>query len=291
MAQATAEIRVPGRADFGWVFLLLAGAGAILALRHRKGRASAIFAAAIVAQASVLFVLAAVRDGDTTPYMAIKMVHLALYPAAVFGAVAVASAWRVAAARARGPATPGALLRPAGAWTLVALTGILAARHVAAMPVQPMTVSGPLYEAGRWARAHVPPECVDYLVAGEQTAYWLHLAVLGSRRMSTRTADDRTFAPTENILRWINRTGMPYAVADLDDPAPRHPRERRRAGPVRHRGRRAASGRELPVERGPGGCGGSVYFAIRPASVVHGTGRPWIGTIRETSHFNARTWL
>ena len=33
--------------------------------------------------------------------------------------------------------------------------------------------------------------------------------------MSSRTADDRTFDPREQIIRWINPGGLPYAVADL----------------------------------------------------------------------------
>ena len=83
------------------------------------------------------------------------------------------------------------------------------------VPIQPPTVSNALDLAGRWARANVDPPCVDYIVADDNTAYWLHLAVLGNKRMSARTADDNTFSRREAIIRWINPGGLPYAVADL----------------------------------------------------------------------------
>ena len=77
-------------------------------------------------------------------------------------------------------------------------------------------MSESLYQAGRWAREHAPdPSCIDYIVADNHTAYWLHLAVTGNRRMSARTADDRTFETRDEILRWIRPEGLPYAVADL----------------------------------------------------------------------------
>jgi hypothetical protein len=76
-------------------------------------------------------------------------------------------------------------------------------------------VSESLYRAGEWARAHVDPACVDYIVAHDNTAYWLHLSVLGNRRMSDRTATDSTFIPRDAIVRWINQGGLPYAIADL----------------------------------------------------------------------------
>jgi hypothetical protein len=57
---------------------------------------------------------------------------------------------------------------------------------------------------------------VEYIVGDDDTAYWLHLAVLGNRRMSARTADDSTFVARDAIVRWINPGGLPFAVADLE---------------------------------------------------------------------------
>ena len=61
----------------------------------------------------------------------------------------------------------------------------------------------------------MPPGCVEYLVPNPDTAYWLHLAVLGNPRVSARTAAVETFDDRRALLRWISPGGLPYAVADL----------------------------------------------------------------------------
>jgi hypothetical protein len=76
-------------------------------------------------------------------------------------------------------------------------------------------VSLPLYEAGMWARVNVPPQCIEYLVGDDETAYWLHLAVLGNPRMSPRTGDNSTYEPDDAVLRWLTPNGLPYGIADL----------------------------------------------------------------------------
>jgi hypothetical protein len=83
------------------------------------------------------------------------------------------------------------------------------------MPQQTPIVTESLYRAGEWARTHLDPACVDYITANDNTAYWLHLSVLGNRRMSERTADGSTFNTRDAIIRWIERDGLPYAIADL----------------------------------------------------------------------------
>ena len=97
----------------------------------------------------------------------------------------------------------------------VAVLGGVVGRQAFRAPIQKPMVSESLYLAGQWARVHVEPTCVDYIVGHDNTAYWLHLAVLGNRRMSARTADDSTFITPDAIIRWIKPGGLPYAVADL----------------------------------------------------------------------------
>jgi hypothetical protein len=82
-------------------------------------------------------------------------------------------------------------------------------------------VSDDLLEAGRWARAHVPPACVDYLVGDDDSAYWLHLVVLGNPRTTARSLASDTFEPPKAIVRWILPGGLPYAIASDLDALPR----------------------------------------------------------------------
>jgi hypothetical protein len=76
------------------------------------------------------------------------------------------------------------------------------------------TISEPLLQAGQWARAHVNPGCVDYLVADGYSAYWLHLAVLGNARSASRSIDNDTYEPRAAIIRWIEPGGLPYAIVE-----------------------------------------------------------------------------
>jgi len=88
------------------------------------------------------------------------------------------------------------------------------ARAAATLDARP-AVSQPLFLAGTWAREHVPPSCVEYLVGDGYTAYWLHLSVLGNQWMSPRTGDNSTFSQRDAIVRWLTPGGLAYAVADL----------------------------------------------------------------------------
>ena len=104
------------------------------------------------------------------------------------------------------------------AWVLVAaLAASVApvARASAATLDAAPAVSQPLFLAGAWAREHVPPSCVEYLVGDGYSSYWLHLAVLGNQWMSPRTGDAATFNERDAIIRWLTPGGLPYAVADL----------------------------------------------------------------------------
>ncbi len=56
-------------------------------------------------------------------------------------------------------------------------------------------VSDDLYAAGKWLRANGGAACADYLVADAETAYWLHLAVLGNPRASERMQEVDRYDP------------------------------------------------------------------------------------------------
>jgi hypothetical protein len=213
IAGTDANMPLPAWSDFNWWFLGLSAAGVVAVSASRRGRATALLLAASAAQAAALFALAR-ANGASVPYMAIKMAYLAIYPLAASATLAIALVWRAA-----GSSSPGSPFRARAAdwmaWIAVAILGGVVGRQAFRAPIQRPMVSESLYLAGRWARAHVEPACVDYIVWHDNTAYWLHLAVLGNRRMSARTADDSTFITRDAIIRWINPGGLPYAVADL----------------------------------------------------------------------------
>jgi hypothetical protein len=71
-----------------------------------------------------------------------------------------------------------------------------------------------MYAAGKWLRANVG-SCADYLVADAETAYWLHLAVLGNPRASSRMAEIDRYEPRAAMSPWITAQGRAYAIADL----------------------------------------------------------------------------
>jgi hypothetical protein len=162
------------------------------------------FLAALVLQAGALVVLARLRGADT-PYIAVKMVYLAAYPLAVLAAAGLGRVLAVV------PGRVGAVADWAAA-PVVCVTGV---RLAAAFALPAPIVSPNLYAAGVWARAHLAPECVEYVVAGADTAYWLHLAVLGQPRAAQRTAALDSYGVNAAVGRWLDGTSLPYAVADL----------------------------------------------------------------------------
>lgn len=206
----------PTVAAYGAPLVALAVAGGALSVVQQRGRACGLFLFAVLAQASAFHVLAT-RAGAAQPYMALKMGYLILWPMAACSVLAVGEGWawlaRFAPTLATG--TRGRVV----ASVLMLVTLALVARPLAARPTLlhplPPAVSLPVYEAGRWARAHVPPGCVEYLVGDDETAYWLHLAVLGNPRMSDRTGDNSTYEPVDAVVRWLTPNGLPYAIAEL----------------------------------------------------------------------------
>jgi hypothetical protein len=209
IVRTDADMPLPTLRDFNVVFLVLSAAGFAVLAATRIGRSTALLIAACALQAAALFA-AAKASGAKVPYMAIKMAYLTVYPLAAAGAVALARGWQ---------AQPGFLPMRRGSkwlpWALAVLAMAGAGLWTARAPRRLPTVTEDLFLSGQWARANVQPACVDYIVRDENTAYWLHLAVLGNRRISARTADDSTFSTTAAIVRWIEPGGLPYAIVDL----------------------------------------------------------------------------
>ena len=154
------------------------------------------------------------RAHDNDPYMAGKMFYMLLYAQAVGVAVAVGALWRAVGANSR------IRIAPAIPWTMVIAALIFVARPLAGAP-KSLTVgkhpatSLELEAAGRWAREHVDARCVEYLVGDDNTAYWLHLAVLGNPRRGSRTGDNTTYELTPALVRWLTPGRLPFAIADL----------------------------------------------------------------------------
>jgi hypothetical protein len=213
----------PAVSVFGWGYLALAAAGLVVAPFQRTARTTMLMAISIGAQAMTLYVLAR-AGGASTPYMALKMIYLLIYPLAVLGAFAIATVIARGPDRLRqgfaGREGPRYFHWVAASAVLVVMTAAYW-KPLTTVKVPTPAVSEDLYLAGRWTRAHVEAACVDYLVPSVDTAYWLHLAVLGNPRLSARTADPATYDPDINVARWIEPSGLPYAIAYL----PALPRE------------------------------------------------------------------
>jgi hypothetical protein len=201
----------PSPRTLGWPFIALAGTGIVRAARDRRARTAALLCAAIALQGTALIVTGR-SSGATAPYLSLKMLYLAIYPLSVAAAVMIAAAWRAA--------LPAAAVGRY-AWLPVAMVAIATGRSLASAPPVTPIVTQPLFLAGEWARTHVPPACVDYLVADGDSGYWLHLAVLGNPRAAGRALDNDTFDPHKAAVRWILPGGLPYAIAGHFDALPR----------------------------------------------------------------------
>jgi hypothetical protein len=209
LVRTSGAVLAPSLASLGWLLPLLALIGLVISARDRRMRVSLILLLVIVLQALTLFVLAGAR-GASTPYMAFKMVYLAIYPAAILAAVAIANPERAMLARRRedgeSKASPG--------WIVAALLLLVAVRPALTAPRTLPVVDLDLYQAGKWVRAHVGQRCVDYLVNDAETAYWLHLAVLGNPRSSARMEEMDRYEPRQAVGPWLTAQGRGYAIAD-----------------------------------------------------------------------------
>jgi hypothetical protein len=135
--------------------------------------------------------------------MAFKMVYLAIYPMAILGAYALK--WGVGSGEwgeTRG-------------WLVAAALIIVAVRPALTSPRTIPVVDLDLNAAGQWLRSNGGAACADYLVADPETAYWLHLAVLGNPRSGERLQELDRFESRAAIAPWITAEGRRYALADL----------------------------------------------------------------------------
>ena len=199
----------PSLETVGWAFPLLAVAGFAVATTDRRARITLGLLLALAVQAATLW-LAATANGAATPYMAYKMTYLAIYPLAVLGGLAIGRL--LAGADARAVSGPRAQF---AGWIIAAILMVTIVRPVFREPRGVPIVSTDLYEAGQWARDNVGAACVDYLVADANTAYWLHLAVLGNARASSRAAEVERYDPRAAIGHWIaSDEGQGFAIVD-----------------------------------------------------------------------------
>jgi len=227
MAGTSGAVLQLSLANLNGIFVTVGAIGTVMAARDAPARSAPVLLAAIVLQTAALRFVARTASA---PYLALKMVYLTIYPLAVAGSYAMAVALRSAEAsrsslsRNATPSQDGARgfsRAAAAAWIVVAVLFVIVARGLATMPRPTPVISDPLLAAGRWAREHVSPHCVDYLVGNDDTAYWLHLAVLGNPRTAPRSLATGTFEPQKALERWILPGGLPYAIAADVDTLPR----------------------------------------------------------------------
>jgi hypothetical protein len=206
IVRTSGAVLQPSFDSLGWVLPLAAAIGIAIAAKDRRARVTIVLLMVTMLQALTLFA-AAKAQGAATPYMAYKMTYLAIYPLAILAAYALTGASHSRAS------TPH-LREPLG-WLIAALLLIVAVRPAltASRPVPVIDLD--LNAAGQWLRANAGATCSDYLVTDAETAYWLHLAVLGNPRSGERMRELDRYEPRAAMAPWITATGQRYAIADL----------------------------------------------------------------------------
>jgi hypothetical protein len=231
IAAAGGAVPWPTPATVGWLLLTIGSAGALIALADRRARSIPVLLASILVQAGALAVVAKVGRASA-PYLALKMAYLAMYPLAVGAAYLFCIVARPARSLALLPKDRAQVVQVTArprrvVWWLVPIVVLVFVVHsMRAMPRSaPAVVTDPLNDAGRWARTHLPPSCVDYLVDDGDGAYWLHLAVLGNARASARSTSSDTYDPQKARERWILPGGLPYAIVENLEALPKDIRD------------------------------------------------------------------
>ena len=203
----------PEVARFGWPFLALASVGTVMAFFDRRARVTAWLFAAVALQTIALLVVARIGGADS-PYMAMKMPHFAIYPMAVAGVLTID--WLLRAVRRRlGDEWRGSVLLPVALWLLLLGSSLAVAERFASIRRPPPAITEDLFRAGQFARTHVQPDCIEYLLPQDSTSYWLYLAVLGNPSQPPSGALPSIFIYREALVRWITRTSYPVTIADL----------------------------------------------------------------------------
>lgn len=201
IVRTSGAVLLPTADSLGWLLPVLATVGAVAAFSDRRARLTVVLLCVTALQALALFVIA-IAQGATTPYMALKMVYLAIHPMAVLAAFAL------------GRIAGGSRVSETLGW-MVAAALLIIARPAFSLARQIPVVDLDLYQAGRWVRANGSAGCTDYLVADAETAYWLHLAVLGNPRASARMQEIDRYDPRAAVGPWITAEGRSFAIADL----------------------------------------------------------------------------
>jgi asparagine N-glycosylation enzyme membrane subunit Stt3 len=209
IVRTSGAVLQPSWDSAGWLLPLLVLFGLYAGRWNRRARTTIVLLFAIVLQAIALFVLAKTQGADT-PYMALKMVYLAIYPAAVLAAAGLARLAQAVLSR-----SGSREVRSAAGWLIATSLLLLAVRPALSAPRAVPVIGLDLYDAGRWTRANVGRSCVDYLVADAETAYWLHLAVLGNPRMAERMVEVDRYDPRTAPGPWLAGTGRPFAIVEL----------------------------------------------------------------------------
>jgi hypothetical protein len=202
IVRASGAVLHPSLDSLGWFLPLLTLAGIFIAATDRRARVTIVLLTVIVLQAATLFALAKAQGADT-PYMAFKMVYLAIYPMAILAAFALARLSR------------GSRGQDALGWLIAAALLMIVVRPALAAPRPVPVVDLNLQAAGQWLRANGGAACSDYLVADAEVAYWLHLAVLGNPRSAERMGELDRYGPNSAMAPWITAEGRRYAIADL----------------------------------------------------------------------------
>ena len=196
IVRASGAVLHPSLDSLGWLLPLLAAIGIVVAASDRRARVTIVLLMVIALQALTLFAVAKAQGADT-PYMAFKMAYLAIYPLAILAAYALARCR--AAARAHEPM----------GWLIAAVLLVVAVRPALTASRSIPVVDLDLNAAGQWLRANGGAACADYLVADAETAYWLHLAVLGNPRAASGCGKS---IATTRARRW-RRGSQPKAGA------------------------------------------------------------------------------
>jgi hypothetical protein len=213
MARADGYVITPSIGLFTPWLVALAGAGAVVAGVTGPARITLFLTVGTALQSGVLY-LQSRADGNASAYMAFKTFYLFPYPLATLAVLPVGMLVR-RVATAVGRERRSAWLQTLWVWGVVGAATALALIPVATVKRDPPTLSEPMLQAGLWARDHLPGGCFAYLVPDDETAYWLHLAVLHNKRISGRTSNNDTFNLRATVLAWLTPGGLPYAIADL----------------------------------------------------------------------------
>jgi hypothetical protein len=209
---AEGEVFAPSVTVYGRPFLVLALVGLVACMRKSQALPLLLFTGALLLQMSVMFIFSAYLH--ITDYYQAKMFFLLIYPMALLGALGIFALWHL----------PERFLRPVWRqrWPTFAIVLPVLVLAVAVRRDLPShrfsAITEPVYQAGLWAKAHLPSGCIDYPVDHWITAYWLHVDVLGNPRASERTnfIIAGMEARRDSPLRWTDPGGLPFAiVSDL----------------------------------------------------------------------------